>query len=104
MTSIKIEKTVDIVGEYDVVVAGGQLADELQIRAGVHDFAGDDALVGEDSLGVADALDNLIGGGAVVNGQLALCGDAVPAQIAGIDGISVQNDNFHVQAPLCFVC
>ena len=83
----------------DVVVAGRELADEAQVRTGVHDLRGDGALAGQRDLGVADAGSDILGRGALVHGQIAQRGQIVPAQIAGVQGIPVQYDKLrHIAA------
>ena len=83
-------------GDVDDVVAGGQQTDEAHARTGGDDLAGKDRLVGEDDLGVADALDDEFGRGAVMHGQLPFAGEVVPAQVAGVQGCAVKYHDFHV--------
>jgi hypothetical protein len=61
----------------------------------------DGALVGKHHVGVADAANDLpvLIRGAVIDRELAEGRKALPAQIAGIFRIAVQNDNFHDAAP-----
>ncbi len=90
------------IGVIHHVVAGGQQGDEFNAGAGVNDLFGDGCLVGKDHLRVSDAGDGfvLVGeAGAVINRQLTQPAQPVPAQVAGIFGIAVQNYNFHMNRP-----
>ena len=77
----------------DHVVARGQHADVAQIRTGGHHVGGNDGLVGEDDGRVADAGDRLLGGGVIIDGQLAQGGKRLPAQVARILHSAVQHDD-----------
>ena len=85
-------------GAVDHVIARRQHGDELDVRAFVHRRARDGRFVHHHDLRVADALSDQRGfgiGRAVVDRQLAEFFQLIPAQIAGILGIAVQNNNFH---------
>ena len=80
------------------IVAGGQEGDQLHVGAPVDGLLGDGRLVGDDHLGVADALGNDGGlhiGGAVIDRHVAQLLQLLPAQIAGILGVTIQNYDFH---------
>ncbi len=83
--------------DVDDVEARGEHRDEAQIRAGVEHGAADGRLVREDDLRIADAPDNLgvVIRRAVVDRKLAQLFQLLPAQIAGVFRVSVQNNNFH---------
>ena len=80
----------------DHVVARGQNGDESDVGAGLqHPFA-DGHLVDEHHLGVADPLyDLVLTAGPVIDRQFPKFPQAVPAQIAGVLGVSVKHDHFH---------
>ena len=80
------------------VVAGGQHGNHFHAGAGVDDLFGDGGLVGKHHLRVPDAGDGLVlvgEAGAVIDRQLSQLPQLVPAQVAGIFGISVQYYDFH---------
>ena len=80
------------------VIARGQQADEFHVGAGVDHRLGDGGLVGKDHLRVPDTGDDLplVGeGSAVIDRQVAQLAQLVPAQVAGVLGVSVQNYDFH---------
>ena len=78
------------------VVAGSQYAHVTKLRTCVHGFRRDGALVDDDGFGITDAGHDFIGLGAVVYRQGAKAFKALPAQIPGVFGISVQDYDFHV--------
>ena len=71
------------------IVAGCQHADVFQRRAARDCLSGKGRLVNDDSLRALDALRDFISRGSVVYSQIAQLFKALPAQIAGILGISV---------------
>ena len=86
-------------GNVDVVVPRGQLTQIAQRRAGLQHFPGNPALVGQHDLRALHAGNHLIRGRAVINRQFPQRAQQVPVQVLGMDGITIQNDNFHKGAP-----
>ena len=85
------------------IVAGGLHGDESHSGTGIDDLLRDGRLVGDHHLCAADATDDLrrvISVGAVVNGYFAQLVQSLLIQISGIDGITVQNHDFHCVSPL----
>ena len=82
----------------DNVVARGQNRNQFDIRALVNCFLRDGGLVHDHDLGVSNALGNegrLLISRAVINRNFAQCFKPFPAQISGVFGVAVQNNNFH---------
>ena len=84
------------------IVAGGQHTDHLHVGAGVDNLFGNGSLIGKDHLGVADAGDSLVlisEAATVIDSELAQLSQLVPAQIAGVFRIAVQDHNLHENFP-----
>ena len=81
-----------------------QHTDVAQIRAFIHRLAGNGRLIGEDDRRVADAGENLLRRGVIVDSQVAQGGEGFPAQVAGILHSAVQNGDFHGCVPPAVVC
>lgn len=81
----------------NVVVAGCELGNELQIRAGINNVTRDPGLVCNNDLRIADPLHDKRGVvlSAVIDRGLAECLERCPGQIPGVLDIAVQNDNSH---------
>ena len=86
------------------VEARRQHTDVAQIRAFIHRLAGNGRLIGEDDRRVADAGENLLRRGVIVDSQVAQGGEGIPAQVAGIFHSAVQNRDFHDCVPPAVVC
>ena len=83
------------------VVSRGQHADHADRGTGFNDRSGEGSLVYKNDLAVADTGNALfVGIGAVIDGYLTPRGKDVPVQIAGIDGKTIQNSDFHIAASL----
>ena len=90
-------------GDIHDVVARGQHADHFDVGAGLEDRPRQRRLVGQHDLGVRDARDRLRGicqARPVIDRHLRQLPQPIPAQIAGIFRITIQNHKFHV--PLSF--
>ena len=83
-------------GEADVV-AGREHANVFHRRQAFNAVAIQKGLVGEDDRGVGGPLSNEVGRGAIVNLAVAKGLQFVPTQVAGVQGVAVEHDNF-----LCF--
>ena len=88
----------------DDVEARRQHTDVAQIRAFIHRLAGNGRLIGEDNRRVADAGENLLRRGVIVDSQVSQGGEGFPAQVAGILHSAVQNGDFHGCVPPAVVC
>ena len=87
------------IGAVDNVVARGEHRHKFQIRTCVERGAADRRLVDDGDLSLTDALGNdgcICVGGAVVDGDLSEGAQRVPAQVAGIFRVSVQNNDLHL--------
>jgi len=82
------------------IIAGGQHAHQLHRWAGIQNIAIDNGLVGQSNGSTLEPGNGLLRGGVVVDLQLTKGFDAFPAQIAGVDGIAVQNYDLHKESPL----
>ena len=82
------------------IVARGQDAEQLHIGAALEDHTTHGSLVGQHDLGIADAADDFFGvdGTPGVYGQAAQRLQGCPAQIAGVQGFAVENDNVHINS------
>ena len=82
-----------------IVVAGGADADQLDIGAGIQDTLGDDCFVGDDDLCITDAFDGLFRSDSlIIDDRFTQAGNRFPTQIAGIQSLSVQNYDFHMDS------
>ena len=81
--------------DVDDIVARRQNTDHFQPGAGVKHRLTDGRFVQKYDLRAADARNDLLRRGAVIDRQLPKGCQLLPAQIAGIGGIGVQNHNFH---------
>ena len=86
-------------GDVHDVVAGRQHADKPERGTVLDDLPRERDLVGVDRLGVPDPFPDQLRRRAVVDRQLAERLQALPAQVAGVFGISVQHHNFHNLPP-----
>ena len=86
------------------VEARRQHTDVAQLRAFIHRLAGNGRLIGEDNRRVADAGENFLRRGVIVDSQVAQGGEGIPAQVAGIFHSAVQNGDFHGCVPPAVVC
>ena len=77
-----------------MVEARGKECNQFYGGAGFHNGAGDYGFVEDDDLIVANVGDQLFRSGRGVNGQIAQGAQIVPAQIAGVGALAVENDNF----------
>ena len=89
-------------GEVDDVVARRKDTHELQVRAGGKNFVRQADLVDKNDLRIANAGGSVLLRGAVIDRQLTEGGKFIPAQVAGIGGIGIENDNFHDSRPPIF--
>jgi hypothetical protein len=53
---------------------------------------GEAHFVEDNHVGIATALHHLFGGGAFVDGEAALSGEGFPAQVAGVEGVTVEKN------------
>ena len=93
------------VGDHNAALTGGlhihhiiarrQHAYVANLRAGGKGLRSDRRFVGDNNFRIANAGDDFIRRRVLVYGQIAQRGKAVPAQIAGVFGISIQNHDFH---------
>ncbi len=83
------------------VVAGGQDADVFQLGQLPEDRRVEHGLVGEDDLRVLRARDHLVRRRAVIDLGRAERLQFVPAQIAGIQRMTVEHHDLHLAPPLC---
>ena len=86
-------------GEVDDVVARCEDTHELQVRAGGKNFVRQADLIDENDLRIADAGGHVLRRGAVIDRQLTEGGKFIPAQVAGIGGIGIENDDLHGSHP-----
>ena len=78
------------------IVACGQYTDVADAGTGIQNGFRDGCLVGEDNFGSADPLNRLpVTVCARVDGVFSELIQCFPAQVAGIQGSAIQNDNFH---------
>ena len=87
-------------GDIHDVVARGQHADHFDVGAGLEDRPRQRRLVGQHDLGIRDARDRLRGicqARPVIDRHLRQLPQPIPAQIAGIFRITIQNHKFHVR-------
>ena len=77
------------------VHARGGYSNVLKFGQTLDGFSGNDSLVGNNDFGIPASLRNLLGRRAIVNLKSAQFGESIPRKVAGIEGISIQNDNFH---------
>ena len=82
-------------GGVDHVVARGEHADVAQLWQLCHRGVVDDHFVGEQDVGILGPLQQLGGGGAVVDRQLAQGMHALPRDVAGIGSIAVEYYYLH---------
>ena len=81
--------------DVDDVEPGRLHADVLQVRQLPDHFPRQLHLVGHDDLSSPGPFHRLLVEGVVVDGELAEGLQALPAEIAGIEGVSVEYHNFH---------
>ena len=74
-------------------------ADQLHAGAGVQGFSGDGGLVQKNYGGVADALYNQIIRSPVIHGDVTEPVQTFPAEITGVQGLAVKNNDFHKVPP-----
>ena len=80
----------------DIVVTRCQDADILKFRQTTDDLIGHVYLIDDQYLGIFGAVEDLLGLGAVIDGQCAKLFQRLPGEVAGVGGISVEyNDVFH---------
>ena len=80
------------------IISGGEDGDIPHVGAGVQHLPADGRLVGHDDLRIADVpgdLRRVVLRHAVIYGQLTQCPQRVPAQVAGVFHIGVQNNDLH---------
>ena len=78
----------------DDVIARGQQPDQLQTRRGLHGRRVERHLVREDHLRIGDARGQQLRRRPVIDRQVAEPLQLLPAQIAGVRGVAVENDDF----------
>ena len=79
-------------GAVDDVVAGREHADELQGGQLRKRVGGERHLVRQHNRGLATARDDIGGGGAWMDGEIAERREEIPVQVAGIQGVAVEDD------------
>ena len=79
------------------IVSCGQHPDILQVWQLAHCIGVDYHLVGKQGVGILAPFQQLIGRGARIYHHLAHHFKLTPRQIAGVDRVSIQNNNLHLQ-------
>ena len=80
------------------IIPGSQHRQEAYGRARLHGTPGNGRLVGHNNVGVSDPANDLLlvrETGALINRQTAQLLKALPAQVPGIFGVTIQNHDFH---------
>ena len=81
------------------IVTGCQYTDQTHGGAGIQKLLGDGGFVGHNDFRVSNPLGGLGILCTFVDGDITKLLKTIPGQVAGIDGMSVQNNDFHILSP-----